>query len=352
MPPMLSPGGFAALCCLLAAAAALAGCGGGPDSPTNASSAPVESRPAPARSEFPGASGRTLAEVLEEASGHSELVISPAAEVFYPGQNRYPFGVFERNRTQVPDAEVALYLARVPGKKGGVSEAKAGKRALEEPALGPFPAAIESLQTKPAFRARTTTGDPDAALAVYTTHLDFPRKGDWRIVALVREGRELRTAHLASALVGAYRKVPRIDQEAPLIHTPTAASVNGDLSKITTRVPPDTQNEVDFAEALGKKPIVLLFATPQFCQSRVCGPVVDVAEQVKRRYGKKIDFIHMEIYNDNDPNKGARPQVRAFHLPSEPWLFTVGRDGRIENELEGAFGVAELTHVVRKLVSE
>ena len=76
---------------------------------------------------------------------------------------------------------------------------------------------------------------------------------------------------------------------------------------------------------LGKEPIVLLFATPQFCQSRVCGPVVDVAEQVKQLYGDKAAFIHMEIYNDNDPSKGVRPQVRAFHLPSEPWLFAIDR---------------------------
>jgi hypothetical protein len=128
--------------------------------------------------------------------------------------------------------------------------------------------------------------------------------------------------------------------------------VNGDLSKITTRIPPDTQNEVDYADVLGKKPIVLLFATPQFCQSRVCGPVVDVAEQLKHAYGKKAAFIHMEIYEDNDPNKGVRPQVQAFHLPSEPWLFAIGTDGKVEDEIDGAFGVKELTRVVKKLVGE
>ena len=86
-------------------------------------------------------------------------------------------------------------------------------------------------------------------------------------------------------------------------------------------------NKVDYAEALGKEPILLLFATPQFCQSRVCGPVVDVAEQAKQEYGDKAAFIHMEIYNDNDPDEGVRPQVRAFHLPSEPWLFAINREG-------------------------
>jgi len=143
-----------------------------------------------------------------------------------------------------------------------------------------------------------------------------------------------------------------VGQKAPLIHTPTPADVGGDLSKITTRIPPDTQNKVDYADILGKEPIVLLFATPQFCQSRVCGPVVDVAEQVKQLYGEKAAFIHMEIYNDNDPSKHPRPQVRAFHLPSEPWLFAIGRDGRIENVIEGAFGVEELTRVVKGLTGE
>ena len=97
-------------------------------------------------------------------------------------------------------------------------------------------------------------------------------------------------------------------------------------------------NQVDYAEALGKEPILLLFATPQFCQSRVCGPVVDVAQQAQQEYGGKAAFIHMEIYNDNDPATGVRPQVRAFHLPSEPWLFAINREGVVSSTIEGAFG--------------
>ena len=144
---------------------------------------------------------------------------------------------------------------------------------------------------------------------------------------------------LPSAEVGEFTQIPQAGQKAPMIHTPTAADVGGDLSKITTRIPPDTQNKVDYADVLGKEPIVLLFATPQFCQSRVCGPVVDVAEQAKQQYGDKAAFIHMEIYNDNDPSKDVRPQVRAFHLPSEPWLFAIDREGVVSDAIEGAFGV-------------
>ncbi|HEX2393296.1 MAG TPA: hypothetical protein VHI77_10305 [Solirubrobacterales bacterium] len=347
-----------AFACLLAAAAALAGCGG---SGTGSSAGSADSRPAPAKGAFPSAEGRTLRELLDQvADKPSELVVSPAALVFYKGQNRYPFGVFEKDRSQVGDAEVALYFSHVPtptpgakskpGHKG--QQAKADARALDQPAVGPFPAKIESLQTQPAFRAQTTVNDPDAASVVYSAPIDFPSEGEWQIAALIKEGDEVGATLLPSAVVGEYTNIPRPGQPAPKIHTPTPGDVGGDLSKITTRVPADTQNRVDFAQALGKEPILLLFATPQFCQSRVCGPVVDVAEEAKEEYGDKAAFIHMEIYEENDPNKGVRPQVRAFHLPSEPWLFAVNRHGVVSSVVEGAFGKELMDATVEKVVSE
>jgi hypothetical protein len=351
-----------ALLCLLAIGLP-AGCGGGSDSSTG-TGGNVVSKSAPPASDFPKAEGRSLREIVKSADSHAELVVSPAALVFYKGKNRYPFGVFHADRTQVGDAEVALYIARVPHvgpgaagiaeddgeKKGAVARAR--DEALEQPATGPYPAAIESLATQPAFRAQTTTSDPDAATAVYTTDLDFPSNGEWRIAALIKQGDETVATLLPSASVGEFKSIPRVGEKAPTIHTPTPADTGGDLSKITTRIPPDTQNRVDYADVLGKEPILLLFATPQFCQSRVCGPVVDVAEQVKEQYGDKAAFIHMEIYNDNDPSKGVRPQVKAFHLPSEPWLFAIDRQGVIRTEVEGAFGVDELTRVVKEVTGE
>jgi hypothetical protein len=170
---------------------------------------------------------------------------------------------------------------------------------------------------------------------------------------VVRHEGEVKATLLPIADAGQFTSIPRPGEKAPKIHTPTAADVGGDLSQITTRIPPDTQNQEDYADALGKKPIVLLFATPQFCQSRVCGPVVDVAEQAKQEYGDEAAFIHMEIYKDNDPStKRVRPQVSAFHLPSEPWLFTVNRQGIVSSVVEGAFGPELLTSAVKKVVAE
>jgi hypothetical protein len=366
MPPMRAARIALASACLLAGGALLAACGGGADTSSSSApaAAPAKSRPAPPRSAFPASAGHTLGEVIRGTDSPSELKIEPAALAFYRGENRYPFGVAERHGHQVNDAEVSLYIAKVPARTAGGGALEAGtlrrkgartrarQEGLEAPALGPFPARIETLATEPRFQAKTTTEDPDAAQVVYSAQVDFPSDGEWRVAAVIREGGETSAKLLPSAEVGEFSSIPRPGQRAPLIHTPTAQDVGGDLSKITTRIPPDTLNKVDYAEALGKEPILLLFATPKFCQSRVCGPVVDVAEQAQREFGPQAAFIHMEIYNDNDPNDNVRPQVRAFHLPTEPWLFAINREGVVSAAIEGAFGLELIDSVANRVVRE
>jgi hypothetical protein len=360
MPPMRAPRLASALLVLLAVALP-AGCGG--DSETGGSAAAAagsaRSRPAPPATDFPSAEKRTLRQVLKAADGPAEVVVEPAAEVFYPGTNRYPFGVTDRDSGPLDDAQVAIYFSKVPEPRPGAKSkpgnrgpaAKAQDQALDRPAFGPFPASIESLATEPQFESATTAEDADAARVVYSTQIDLPREGEWKMAAILKEDGELKGSPLPGVVVGEFHRIPRPGERAPTIRTPTAQDVGGDLSKITTRVPPDTQNEANYAEALGKEPIVLLFATPQFCQSRVCGPVVDVAEQAKHEYGNKAAFIHMEIYNGNDPGQGVRPQVRAFHLPSEPYLFTIDRRGVVQDAIEGAFGLELMHRAIDKAIA-
>ena len=50
---------------------------------------------------------------------------------------------------------------------------------------------------------------------------------------------------------------------------------------------------------------------------------------VRRKHaGSGIRFIHVEIYEGNDPAKGENKWVKEWKLPSEPWVFLVGPDGR------------------------
>lgn len=367
---MRAPRSALGIACLLACGLlALAGCGGssGSSSHVNKEAEAGKSRPAPPKSAFPAPEGRSIQQLLEdEIHMHAQAKVIPSAEAFYKGPNRFPFLVVEKETSpgkegkEIADAEAALYFAKVvkpkPGAKSKAGKkgpaAKAQKEALEQPAVGPFPARIESLATKPPFQSKTTLEDPLVASVIYSAQLNFPSDGEYRPMVMIKEKGGLTAKSLPTIQVGEFEKIPVPGEKAPVIQTPTAQSVGGDLAKLSTRVPPDTQNKVNYADVLGKEPILLLFTTPKFCQSRVCGPVVDVAQQAQHEFEGKANFIHMEIYNDNDPSKGVRPQVRRFHLPTEPWLFAINREGVISSVIEGGFGAQLMDKTVEKVVGE
>jgi hypothetical protein len=346
------------LCLLACGSLAVAGCGGGSGSSSHVEkdAETGQSRPAPAKSDFPAPEGRKLKPFVRTvAKVHPEVKVSPSGEAFYPGPNRFPFlvsgkGGGGKEGKEVTDAEVAIYYAEVPKPQPGVKSK--GGSAWQQPAIGPFPARIETLTTKPPFQGKTTTEDPGVASVVYAADVPFPEEGEYKAIALIKEKGGLALKPLGSVRVGEFEKIPRPGQKAPSIQTPTAQSVGGNLAELSTRVPPDTQNKVNYAEVLGKEPILLLFTTPKFCQSRVCGPVVDVAEQAQHEFEGQANFIHMEIYNENDPSKGVRPQVRRFHLPTEPWLFAINSEGVVSAAIEGGFGIELMDKTVEKVIAE
>jgi len=289
---------------------------------------------APAAAEFPSAEGKTLDDVLAEATPTNETIVAPAGQVYEPGKNRFGFGVFTVAQDQITDAEVALYAA--PGPDGE--------------ATGPYPAKIESLETDAAFEAATTADDPDSAKAVYVTDVEMDQPGEWRLIALIRDGEELQAARLPSVIVDDYSKIPDVGEQAPAVDTPTVDEV-GDVARIDTRNPHDTMHDVNAAKTIGQKPTVLLFATPALCVSRVCGPVVDIAEQVKSELGDDASFVHMEVFENNNPNDGIRPQLKEYGLQTEPWLFVIDADGKVTTRIEGAFSVEELREAVENASS-
>ena len=220
----------------------------------------------------------------------------------------------------------AIYLARTP----------------DSPAKGPFLAPADVLVTDVPYRSRQAA-----------TEAGPVRRRLRRARAAAQAGQVLRHVGLpgrrpaqrrrpAQITVVAPRRdrIPAVGEQAPRVETDTVASARGDLESIDTRVPPTRElHEKSLADVLGKEPVALLFATPQLCASRVCGPVVDEALQLQARYGDRMTFIHQEVYVDNDPSKGVREPMRAFGLPTEPWLFVIGRDGKVTARLEGSFGL-------------
>ena len=99
------------------------------------------------------------------------------------------------------------------------------------------------------------------------------------------------------------------------------------------------------------KPFVVTFATPRYCTSRTCGPVVDVVEYVRRRLGRRgVRFIHVEVYDRNVPARGYNRWMKQWNLHNEPWTFLVGADGMIKAKFMGSVSAGELEAAVRRFL--
>jgi hypothetical protein len=322
---------------IAAAAAVLTGCGGGGDSGQPISNVPakgglrdqVSAAAAPARSDFPAVQGRSLQQVADSVTGGVEAGL--AGSVFTPGRNRLAFGVIDKDGKFV-SGKSAVYIAPSPDAK----------------ARGPYPAPADVLVTDPPYRSRQAASETDLFAAVYGADVLFTKPGPWSVLTVTKTGGGMVGAPTqVKVLAKGADKIPEVGDAAPKVATDTLASAKGDESAIDTRVPPAPElHQKSLADVVGKKPVALLFATPQLCQSRVCGPVTDIALQLKQKYGDRVDFIHQEVYVGNDPNKGLRPPLRAFGLRSEPWLFVIGRDGKVTARLEGSFGIKTFENAI------
>ena len=190
------------------------------------------------------------------------------------------------------------------------------------------------------------------ATHLYVSRLRLDRPGTYWLLAQP-DGGATSVQAIGNVVVGD-SPVPDVGEPAPASDTPTIASTGGDFSKLTTKTPPD---EVllrhSVADSLrAKVPFVVTFSTPEYCSSRTCGPTVDVVEAVAERYeDENVRFIHVEVYEDNDPANGFNKWMREWKLSTEPWTFLVGADGRIVDRFEGAVSTLELEAAIDSVLA-
>ena len=183
---------------------------------------------------------------------------------------------------------------------------------------------------------------------LYVARFRLREPGKYWVLAEPVGGRRIQA--LGNVVVKARTESPAVGAAAPRSRTPTLRT-EPDIEKLTTSDPPDRELlRYSVAESIAARvPFVVAFATPQFCASRTCGPVVDVVDRVRGELeGGDVRFIHVEVYRDNDPAKGVNRWMKEWRLPSEPWVFLVGRDGRVKAKFEGSVSVRELRDAVRR----
>jgi len=178
----------------------------------------------------------------------------------------------------------------------------------------------------------------------------FDRPGQWEAVIDVQGGGY--TASVRTAFeVKKEGTTPAIVERAPAVDTPTVSDV-GDLSEITTDSDPIRSfYELSITDALkAGRPAVIVFATPKFCTSQVCGPTLSIVKDVAEDF-PRINFVHVEPYDlDKVPEKlEPVPAVTAWGLPSEPWVFVTDKRSRVAAKYEGSVAPSELSELLRSL---
>jgi hypothetical protein len=184
---------------------------------------------------------------------------------------------------------------------------------------------------------------------IYVTRAEFDQSGMWGVEV---------NGDVAGRTIGPARTrfpvkvkpdTPAIGSDAPRSRNLTARDVS-DIKLIDSGVVPNDMHDLTIADAIATgKPLVVVFATPGFCATQTCAPVVEEMSTLKRAIGGAANFVHVEIYKD-PKNRIPYDTVTEWGLTSEPWVFLVDKRGKVAAKFEGPAPQAEVEEELRRLL--
>lgn len=186
------------------------------------------------------------------------------------------------------------------------------------------------------------------SIGLYRAAIPFDQAGQWEIEFEVSTG-EATQPFLV--LVADEPHTIAVGDEAPRVATPTLDTTP--VEDLTTDSPVDEAfYRVSLDEALESgRPTVVVFATPAYCQTATCGPMMQQLKDVQPDY-PDVNWIHVEVYQGfNEPGFAPdldhlAPAVAAFKLQSEPWVFVMDETGVVVARIEGVLADGELEAIL------
>jgi len=147
--------------------------------------------------------------------------------------------------------------------------------------------------------------------------------------------------------------VPLIGDQMRPVDTPTLDNHRG-VEPVCTRAIPCPFHELNLSDVLGNsRPTVMVIATPGFCQTDICGPVVDLLIDLAPDR-PDVDFIHAEVYTDPGIFVTGRfpdttPAVDVNELPFEPIIYLADTADTIVASLSTTWDRSELAIALTKI---
>lgn len=195
------------------------------------------------------------------------------------------------------------------------------------------------------------------ARGVYAGTASFDKAGFWQMEVRAQVGGKARTATSAFA-VNATHSLPAPGDHALATDNLTLSSPDAPLTAVDSRanagtVPDPELHATTIAAALAAhRPVVAVFATPVYCESRFCGPVTDMVQQLAHDYGDRASFVHVEIWRDFQKqviNKAASDWLERDGDVTEPWVYVIGADGTITARFDAVTTRGDLEPLLRQL---
>lgn len=157
---------------------------------------------------------------------------------------------------------------------------------------------------------------------------------------------------------------PRPGDAAPNVATPLAATNPEGAAGVSTDQEPRADFYTNSASELlaSGTPFLIAFASPAFCVSQACGPTLTLLKSAADR-NPNVVIVHVEPYQMSWNGTRLIPVlaaggglqatsiVTAWQVPIEPWIFTVGSDGRILRSIEGVISPEELDAALAELAA-
>lgn len=198
-------------------------------------------------------------------------------------------------------------------------------------------------------------------VGVYVTNVDFTAAGLWQVFISGTVGDEEMEPAPFLFQVREAPLTPAIGSPAPKSVQLTIDDVD-DITEIDTSTPPNEgMHNMTIADAVTSgRPTVIVFATPAFCTSQICGPTKEIIDDLYPTYSDRINFVHVEPYDVEKARAGDCPLISDCALPfvyedwglaTEPWVFTVDADGNIASKFEGVVGETELEESLQALLA-
>lgn len=219
---------------------------------------------------------------------------------------------------------------------------------------------VAAFGTPPSGPAPAFT-DPNDARGVYEAVVEFDQAGTWQVDAAVELPGEGARTLSANFIVSEQHSLPAPGDRARATQNLTIDSKGVPPAAIDSRaldgapVPDPELHRTTIADALGQKqPILVLFSTPAFCVSLMCGPETDGLADLAARYADRAVFIHVEIWRNHQKsvvNKAAHDWVCCNETGdlTEPWLFLIGPDGVIKDRWGPLFDPDEVAKELAQL---